>query len=221
MTQEMVPQVALPTGNHFNALPPQAGWMPDQRNAAQEIIPGLWIGPLGKLRCPDFLDHNHIRVLISLTDVHIIPAIVKYKYELSPDFECHTFDPGHKVTNPMAIVSQLFEICGVIQSAQDRGVAALLFCESGNESCAIVAASYLIFAGGLDMMEAIQLVRSCRCSISLDDFAMHNLQTFQDLCRAHKTTTVTDHVKCARSREEDEIDLAKAGTLGTHKRQVR
>lgn len=242
MNDDIVARIAFPkyktlAGSSYmsSGCSSSSSWSDEQRHEAQEIIPGLWIGPLSILRDKDLVLQNNIRVLISLTDTQIVPAIVKYKYQLSTDYECHTFDPGNKVTNPLAIVSQLADICLVIKRAQDRGVATLMFCEFGNEASAMVAASFLIYENGLDVISAVQSVQQKRFSVVIDDAAFHNLQTFQDLCAAYRSAAYAHaaspttsmpyehvHVKVSREREEeDESDLALTGILGTEKRQSR
>lgn len=232
MSMQNSAQIALP---RFNTLPysrdtKPTWWTPNLKNQAQEIVPGLWIGPLSILRDSQFLEDTvQTRVLISLTDTQIVPAIVKYKYEASPDYACYTFDPGNKKTNPLAIVSQLAEICGLIHEALDQNIATLVFCESGNEQSAVVAVAFLIYSSpdcALEVVPAIQAVQRKRGSVTLDDIAVHNLQTFRDLCRAHALcdpmkSAASGHVKIARCREEDEDDLRMSGVAGTQKRQNR
>lgn len=206
-------------------FPDQAtlNWTFEKRHTAQEIVPGLWVGPLNILRDSQLLQKNNIRVLVSLIDTQIVPAIFRYKYQLSSEYCCYTFDPGHKVSNPLVIVSQLLDICKAIDEAQSQGCGTMLFCESGNDSSAVVAAAYLIYKG-VEMGEAIARVQQKRYSIQLDRVGLHNLTTFQDLCNAHRCVgpAAGQHVKQARGREDDdEDDLAMAGTLGTHKRLFR
>lgn len=226
LTRIQLPNIALPVYNP-NEYPEETQsddedpkWTYSKRHTAQAIIPGLWVGPLSILRNTDLLEENNIRVLVSLTDTRIVPAVIKYKYEQSPDYRCYAYDPGHKISNPFAIVPQLLEICQVIDNALEQGVGVVLFCESGNECSGLVAASYLIYKG-MEMMRAVLYVQHKRFSISFDSTCLHNLTTFQDICMAHRNVTVSpNHIKNARDREEDDRDLALAGNLGTHKRQI-
>lgn len=231
MTTQNSTQIALPKLNIPPCSPHSTWWSSNLRDEAQEIVPGLWIGPLSVLKDTQFLeDQAPTRVLISLTDTNIIPAIVKYKYEALPDYTCYSFDPGNKKTNPLAIVSQLAEICKVIHDALFHGTATLVFCESGNEQSAVVAAAYLIYSSqncNLEMIPAVQAVQRERGSVSLDDAAKHNLQTFRDLCRAHVNCELsrgvcsTTHEKVARVREDDEEEVLKTSAVCSQKRQYR
>lgn len=189
----------------------QRGWNYELRHLPQEILPGLWIGPLSVLRDEAFIEGNNIRFLVSVTDTRVKPLALRQKYMPSPDYSCHAFDPGNKVTNPLAIVSQLKSICDVIQQAQAMSLGTLIFCESGNEQSAVAAAAYLIYARGMSMIEAVQHVQGRRFSISLDDAAKHNLQTFHDLCLAHRFQqdqspggTPSHGAKVARGRDDDD-----------------
>lgn len=182
-------------------------WHYELRHKPQEIVPGVWIGPLSVLRNSEFIEGNNIHVLISVTDTRIKPLIMTQKYIPSPEYSCHAFDPGNRVTNPLAIVSQLKSICDVIQQAQDSGVGTFIFCESGNDQSAVAASAYLIFSRNLGLIEAVQYVQSKRFSISLDDVAKHNLQTFRDLCLASNIQPQphdTLRTKMARGREDDD-----------------
>lgn len=199
------------------------GWHYDLRHQAQEVIPGLWVGPLSVLRNTAFLEQHNIRVLISVTDIRITPVIIREKYRQSPEYSCHAFDPGNKLTNPLAIVSQLASICEVIGQAQQSNIGTLIFCESGNEQSAVAAVSYLIYSQHMGMIQAIQEVQTKRFSISLDDAAKHNLQTFYDLCVAHnhQSQNNSDHTKRSRGREYDADESGESEASGTSKRQFR
>lgn len=218
-----LPKVVVPPSVVRNASSDN-DWRYELRHEAQEIIQGLWIGPLSILRNTPFLEQNNIRVLISVTDIRVIPKIMKTEYIPSPEYSCHSYDPGNKLTNPLAIVSQLANICEVINQAQQTGVGTFIFCESGNEQSAVAAASYLIYSQKLQMIESIQHVQSKRFSISLDDAAKHNLQTFRDLCMAQSTQSQqpADCTKRSRGRDEDSDDEEiHPRNQGTQKRQFR
>lgn len=227
MTDQNTAKISLPKIN----IPPcpvsevvvDRNWRYELRHEAQEIVTGLWIGPLSILRNTSFLEQRGIRVLISVTDIRVIPVIMKQKYMVSPEYSCHSFDPGNKVTNPLAIVSQLSDICNLIKQAQDAGIATLIFCESGNEQSAVAAASYLIYTQHVNIIQAIQQVQAHRFSISLDDVSKHNLQTFHDLCLAHhqQASQNTDYTKRSREREDDDDDQPDLNDIANNKRQLR
>lgn len=201
-----LPKVIIPPC-HFDESSTGSTWAYELRHKAQEIIPGLWIGPLRVLRDTEFFQQHNIRVLISVTDVRTVPVILRDVYIPSNDYLCHSIDPGNHNTNPLAIVPQLAGTCDIIKNAQNNGIGTFIFCETGNEQSAVVAAAYIMFDRNIDLIPAIQIVQSRRFSISLDDAAKHNLQTFADICKARSVEPRGARFlrrKTSRLREDDD-----------------
>lgn len=201
-----LPKVIIPPC-HFDESSTGSTWAYELRHKAQEIIPGLWIGPLRVLRDIEFFKQNNIKVLISVTDVRTVPVVLRDVYIPSNDYMCHSIDPGNHNTNPLAIVPQLAGTCDIIKKAQNNGIGTFIFCETGNEQSAVVAAAYIMFDRKIELIPAIQVVQSRRFSISLDDAAKHNLQTFADICKARSVEPRGGRFlrrKTSRLREDDD-----------------
>lgn len=181
-------------------------WRYEYRQLAQQIDTNLFLGPLSMVKDLDFLTENNIRVLISISDIRIVPAVVRHKYEPSGQFKCLSYDPGNKILSPMHLVSQLMEICQVVEEAERENVNVLIYCETGSNSSAVATAAYLIYKYDFDLIKAVQTVQARRFCAVFDDTARYNLCTFQDICKAHKPIKENPRgiTKRPREREEDE-----------------
>jgi serine/threonine/tyrosine-interacting protein len=171
-------------------------WKYDKRKEAQQLLPHLWLGPMGLLRNEEFLIENNIHVLISVLRGKATVALLKHRYSESANYRCFSFDPGDSLTNSAALVQEFPKINDAIDFAQANNVSALVFCETGNDSSAIACIAYMIYYRQYDTVRAYQYVQSKRFSIALDDASKYNLQTFEGYCRARllmasQNTTVT------------------------------
>ncbi|VVT58226.1 uncharacterized protein SAPINGB_P006100 [Magnusiomyces paraingens] len=194
-------------------------WRYEYRRVAQQVDSNLWLGPLCIVRNEDFLRQRNISVLIFISDMRMVPAVVRHRYEPSGEFTCLTYDPGNRISNPMNIVSQLETICANIRDAEAIGTSTLVYCESGNEASALVVVAYMIYKHGMNFVRAIQHVQSKRFSIALDDAAKYNLKTFEDICSAKRLlanqprTSPLSSKRNIRMRDDDEDDLEEEYTL--------
>jgi hypothetical protein len=137
----------------------------------------------------------------------------------SPEYQCHSFDPGSIVTSPTLLVSQFPQINTIIDNALSNNVGVLVFCESGNDKSATVTAAYIVHCLKMNHIAAIQFVQSKRFSICLDDFSKYNLQTFEGLAGAQTTGfSGANHVKKPRMLENDEDEEIRDSIDGTRKR---
>lgn len=213
-----LPKVIIPPC-HFDESSTGSTWAYELRHKAQEIIPGLWIGPLRMLRDTEFIQNNNIRVLISVTDVRTVPVVLRDVYIPSKEYLCHSIDPGNHSTNPLAIVPQLAGTCDIIKNAQNNGVGTFIFCETGNEQSAVVAAAYIMHDRGIDLIPAIQIVQSRRFSILLDDAAKHNLQTFADICKVRSAESSGAYSTARKKSRVRDYDDDEKNSIAAQKRQ--
>lgn len=220
-TEGLVAQIAFPktfiTPCFIEQPSILTDWRYEYRRVAQQIDDTLWLGPLCVVRKEEFLQEHNIRVLISISDIRMVPAVVRHKYEPSGDFKCLSYDPGNRFNSPLQIVSQLTDICKIIEEAEQMGVSSLVYCESGNDASAIVATSYMIYKYHMSFVKAIQHVQSKRFSIALDDAAKYNLRTFEDICSAQRPIDAEPRIagvsKKSRMREDvDEDDEEYSST---------
>lgn len=65
----------------------------------------------------------------------------------------------------------------------------LIFCESGNERSATVAAAYLMAMFDLDLIGAIQYIQAQRFCVAFDDGLKNLLLSFQQMVEAEKMTS--------------------------------
>ncbi|CAE7505295.1 styx-b [Symbiodinium natans] len=107
-------------------LPPDTDWVYAKKREAQEIIPGLWLGPFGSARDQEFLKR------VGITDALVVRApeeariiCPKYpefiRYEVRVDFLCmqlkqrvHSSCPGGN--------EAFFAVSGLISQAHVRSM---------------------------------------------------------------------------------------------------
>ncbi|ROW04467.1 hypothetical protein VMCG_04978 [Cytospora schulzeri] len=82
---------------------------------------------------------------------------------------------------------------GTIDPATFRRGKVLVFCETGNERGAVVAAAYLMAMYGTEMVSAVQFVSCQRFCVSFDEPTKHMLQSFGDILDAKKMIARQNH----------------------------
>lgn len=152
-------------------------WRYESRREAQQIYPHLWLGPVGVTRDENFLINNNIRVLISLADM-------RCKQKGNSKFEYFEFSSGDNLGGDARLVNYFGQINEIIDTAAKNNLTTILFCDSGNDNSATVAAAYVMHHQNCSYVDAIQYVQARRFSISLDDASKHNLVTYQGFLEA-------------------------------------
>uniref|UniRef100_A0A060SXG8 ARAD1A03498p n=1 Tax=Blastobotrys adeninivorans TaxID=409370 RepID=A0A060SXG8_BLAAD len=163
---------------------PQPGilshWRHEARHEAQEVVPGLWLGPASVLEDKEFLTRNYIWACVSLVD----PGT---KVNCPISLQMYKFHPGNKINDSTCLVSAFGQINRLIDLLRRSGTPVILVCENGNDKSAAAAAAYMIHSDhSLDFVDAIQRVQTTRFCISLDDISKYNVRTFWDLSQAHR-----------------------------------
>lgn len=161
------------------------------------VLPGLWLGPMGVLRKPEFFDTNNVRLLVAVTSPDRADSLFKRAGFDPAKFETHCLDPG-PINSPLAghqIVSQMKWLMGLVEQATQHGVGTLLFCETGNDRSATAVCAVVMNSMGWDTVRSIQYVQSKRFSVALDESLKYNLQTYEDICSANTCVRNSDVVQ--------------------------
>lgn len=163
---------------------PQPGvlshWRYEARHEAQEVVPGLWLGPASVLEDKEFLMTNYIWACVSLVD----PGT---KVNCPISLQMYKFHPGNKINDSTCLVSAFGQINRLIDLLRRSGTPVIVVCENGNDKSAAAVAAYMIHSDhSLDFVDAIQRVQTKRFCISLDDISKYNVRTFWDLSQAHR-----------------------------------
>ena len=166
-------------------------WTYSERQSAQEILPFLFLGPLGAARDKAFLQSKQITMVLGVRKV-------MDGYALNPraprdlKLEMHFVDTK---TEGELMESYGKLIALINEHLQHRYRAAqtdpslspgrvLVFCESGNERSATAVAAYIMAVYGVNLVEAIQIVQGQRFCVNVDDDSRTRLDTLSHMLRA-------------------------------------
>ncbi|KUI63662.1 Serine/threonine/tyrosine-interacting protein [Cytospora mali] len=184
-------------------------WRYEDRRRAQPVLDFLYLGPLAVVRDHEFLREEGITLLLAVRDAAMahmrIQTVDRAVAELGLEVQYldiadrqqliqalpHTIN---NINDHLLRVyrSQLQTVGGgggggtaIDPSAFRRGKV-LVFCETGNERGAVVAAAYLMSMYGTEMVSAVQFVSCQRFCVTFDEPTKHMLQSFGDILDAKK-----------------------------------
>jgi serine/threonine/tyrosine-interacting protein len=183
-------------------------WSYERRRQAQLILPWLYLGPLTSAKDKEFLaregitmilairarDNSMNGVLQSARDVcHEVATI-----EAANNFMLTSHFPrATKLINRhIAKVRQL-----TASTPEPRLGKVLVFCESGNEKSAAVAAAYLMeMLDDFDHIKAMQVCQAQRFCVNFDDGIKNILRAYWDILQAKRAVAMSrsDSVHTAR-----------------------
>ncbi len=151
-----------------------APWLYENRRLAQQIIPGLWLGPFS---CSSGELSQH-----SGTWTHIIirAAQERNHVKLLPAHPSSTFFFEFSSHHGLELLMPIFlPACEAIRTAITSGNAVGLFCISGLSRAPSIAAAYLIAQCGMTAVEAVQCVSSQRSCVHFSDSFLRQLHEFE------------------------------------------
>ncbi|KAF1992439.1 hypothetical protein K402DRAFT_321127 [Aulographum hederae CBS 113979] len=178
-----------------------ADWTYDRRRSACEILPWLSIGPLSAARDKEAIQNSGITMLLAIqhkgpfgSRLSMGPMRVADELGLSKAIvEVTSIGSGMTQAYPKAfrIINQHLHDMhyqhGMGSSGNPRLPKVLVFCESGNEASASVAAAYLIrLFEPLDHIQAMQIVSTRRFSANYDDDLKHSLLSYSGIIKAKR-----------------------------------
>ena len=190
------------TQNH-HVVDATQSWKYEMRRKAQVIQPFLYLGPSAATRDLDFMRAEGITMLLVIRNTMTAQASL-----LSGDKVASTlgiqaaavdvagnpeliaaFPRACKIINDhlIAVYRQSLINNSMNPESPIRSGKVLVFCESGNERSAAVAAAYLMTVYGLDTVSAIQYVQSQRFCVAYDDPLKHLLLTYENLLDAQRS----------------------------------
>ena len=174
-------------------------WNYEMRRNAQSILPFLFLGPSGMARDSAFVRDNGITLLVaarSSKSVQTRPTFLDpARFASSAGIETRTFDfdqPAEFISlvkpTIRAMNKHLEATCTrtPMEDIQDVRGKILIFCESGNDRSALVAAAYLMIVYGVEAVAAIHMVQSQRFCITLSDEMKHVLLDLQAITSAQR-----------------------------------
>ena len=191
-------------------------WRYEYRRDAQQLLPHLFLGPLASTKNVAFIRNNNITLLLAvrtnmtararllstqLPGVRYESIDVASTHELISQFpraqqiidahyiaELPADARGQLITPLDGRVLRTFQEQWMIRtgSTQPPGGRTLLFCESGNERSAAVAAAYIMQHLGGTTIQAIQMVQAKRFCVCFDDAMKWMLMNYDPIWKARK-----------------------------------
>jgi hypothetical protein len=178
-----------------------SNWKYEDRRQAQAILSFLWLGPLHAARDKDFLHHEGITLVLA----------IQYKVERGPTLTIGAM----RVADELGIARATLEVANnqdlialfptatrIINShlreLHNRSMLnpaggilpgkVLIFCESGNEKSAAVAAAYLMDNfQGVNYIKACQICSARRFCCTFDDSIKYYLKSYDDILQARRS----------------------------------
>lgn len=190
-------------------------WKYEQRRSAQKILPFLYLGPMSAAKDKVFLEREGITMVLAVRNtlsaqakllgsraaqelgLEVIWIDVAGNQELIA-----AFPRGIEVINTH--LSKMFHVQQAHPTSAEKEETSipgkvLLFCESGNERSATMAAAYIMAMYKKDLQTALQIVQAQRFCVAYDDSLRNLLQTYDIILRAkrdiHQAAIATQDVR--------------------------
>ena len=166
-------------------------WTYNERQSAQEILPFLFLGPLGAARDKAFLQSKQITMVLGVRKV-MDGFMLNPRAPRDLQLEMHFVD----IKTERELIESFGRLIALVNEHLERRYRAaqadpslapgrvLVFCESGNERSATAVAAYIIAVYGVNLVEAIQIVQGQRFCVNIDDDSRTRLETLSHILRA-------------------------------------
>ncbi|KIW08748.1 uncharacterized protein PV09_00686 [Verruconis gallopava] len=178
-----------------------SAWKYEHRRQAQDILSFLWLGPLCAARDKEFLEREGITLLLAIQHkgglgpkltmgamrVADELGIAKAKLEVGSNQDLIALFPAAtRIIN--SHLRDMYNKAMLNPHGWTRPGKVLIFCESGNEKSAAVAAAYLMDNfEGVDFLKACQICNARRFCCSFDDSIKHYLKSYNDILQARRS----------------------------------
>ncbi|KAL7267343.1 hypothetical protein RUND412_010076 [Rhizina undulata] len=201
-------------------------WKYESRREAQQLLPHLWLGPNSAAKNAQFIQQEGITLLLAIRSAMTAKAKlltsqlpgVRYEsidvarnQQLISHFQRGTqlIDEHYLSESPfqgkLTVPIDSRELHALQKNHVGEygrlvpGGRTLLFCESGNERSAAMAAAYIMQHLWVDAVQAIQIVQSRRFCVCFDDSVKWLLASYEPIWRARRQ--IREVEKTARQNE--------------------
>ena len=170
-------------------------WAYERRRQAQMILPWLFLGPFTAAKDRDFLQREGITMALAIrTRSGSMNAAIQVGREVcqevatidAPDYLSltrHFSEATRLINQHVAKVRKL-----TAGSTDPQLGKVLVFCESGNEKSAAVAAAYLMeMLDNFDHIKAMQVCQAQRFCVNFDDSVKNTLRSYWDILQAQRS----------------------------------
>lgn len=195
-------------------------WKYEQRRAAQQVLPFLWLGPVSAARDSSFLQSHQITMILAMRNIQSGGAIsLRSKAAVQLGIESRAIDVAGTYEVIPALLSGIEIINTHVSDLHKKRQVetsfpsntsvsppgkVLVYCESGNELSSIFLAAYLMAIYSIDLVKAIQVIQAQRFCAPFDDASKFLLQTFGDIVQAQRdsllATTGASHKGTSEER---------------------
>ncbi|KAF1940549.1 FMI2 protein [Clathrospora elynae] len=175
-------------------------WAYERRRQAQMILPWLYLGPMVAAKDKAFLQREGITMVLAIrAQANSMMGAVQAAGEVCMEVatvEAASFDRLTPQFGETARIINL-HIARVRQRALEQtGQPALgkvlIFCESGNEKSAAVAAAYLMETlSNIDHVQAMQVCQAQRFCVNFDDTLKNMLRSYWDILGARRSVATS------------------------------
>ena len=193
------------TYGNFEARDHILDWTYEHRRRAQEILPFLFLGPVGVVRDRAWLQDQGITMAMTVRDAFTINSNL-LKPKIPPELGIPLINIDIKGSSQLNSIffqaaqaindhlseryrlrqSQALQAGYPLESITGTSGKVLVMCETGNERSAAVVASYIMTMYSVEMVHAVQIVQSQRFCVAIDDTLKWNLQSYQDILKAKR-----------------------------------
>ncbi|KAF1954460.1 phosphatases II [Byssothecium circinans] len=193
-------------------------WHYAKRRQAQMILPWLYLGPLSAAKDKEFLAREGITMVFAIrantnSMRGLLQAALEVCHEVAAVEASNCFSLTGKFADATRIinthVAKFWKYTQATGNPQLGKV--LVFCESGNDKSAAVAAAYLMeLLDDFDHIKSMQVCQAQRFCVNFDDALKLSLQSYWDILQARRSVSNARADKPKRSIEElrdDDVDM--------------
>ncbi|ORX46741.1 phosphatases II [Hesseltinella vesiculosa] len=159
-------------------------WQYEMRRDMQEIIPGIYLGPLAVCRDTAGLQKagiTHVVCLLDETEANLFHRTL----EAVGQFQHYVLNVSDNIRQPL--ICHFPTTNAFIREARDQGGKVLICCNGGMSRSPCFVIAYIMETYDVDAKEAYQFVQSKRLCINPNDLFKSQLKEYEPIFRAAKT----------------------------------
>lgn len=154
-------------------------WNYADRRSLQEIVPGLFLGPLAAARDLASLQQLGIKNLVAVRTSATM-HVFKPRHPEQLKYEAFDIVEG-------SLLTTLPRVKPYIEAVLSRGEKMLFYDETGNAKAPVLICAYLMEMRSMSSQAAYTFVKSRRLSVSLNEHELYQLQEFETYMKARNS----------------------------------
>lgn len=190
-------------------------WAYERRRQAQMILPWLYLGPMVAAKDKAFLEREGITMALAVrSKVNSMMGAVQAAGEVCMEVATVEAPNFHDLVGIFTQTTRIINthVARVRQHTLEKTGEpslgkVLVFCESGNEKSAAVAAAYLMETlNNFDYIKAMQVCQAQRFCINFDDTIKNVLRSHWDIIQARRSVADSNAQAPSQSRVTNDHD---------------